>query len=140
MSQILATPLVQSKKRLNSRQVTFLIFVFGLHALPVLAILSGARTIDWLVCLGLCLLYAFGLGACLHRYFAHRAFKTSRVFQFIMCLLVGMTFGDPIWFAGKHRIHHKHSDTERDVHSPKQGFWFAGLAVSPTKATPKLRF
>ena len=31
---------------------------------------------------------------------------------------------DPISFAGKHRLHHRFSDRERDVHSPSAGFWF----------------
>ena len=124
MAEILNAVIAKPEKRLNRRQVTFLIFVVGLHALPLVAFFTGARLIDVVACLGFSLVYAFGLGGCLHRYFAHRAFKTSRLFQFIMCLLTGMTFGDPIWFAGKHRIHHKHSDTPFDVHSPKQGFWF----------------
>ena len=124
MSQVLDGVAAGPRKRLSSRQIAFLLFVVCLHTLPVVAIFTGARFIDGLACVGFSLLYAFGLGGCLHRYFAHRAFKTSRAFQFIMCVLVGMTFGDPIWFAGKHRIHHKHSDTELDVHSPKQGFWF----------------
>jgi len=124
MSQLLDAVVTRPPKRLHRRQVTFLIFVVCLHLLPVVALFAGARLIDGLVCVGFSLVYAFGLGGCLHRYFAHRAFKTSRVFQFIMCLLTGLTFGDPIWFAGKHRIHHKHSDTAFDVHSPKQGFWF----------------
>lgn len=124
MSQILDVSLPRPARRLNSRQVTFLIFVVCLHALPLIALFTGARLIDVLACFGFSLVYAFGLGGCLHRYFAHRAFKTSRAFQFVMCLLTGMTFGSPIWFAGKHRIHHKHADTALDVHSPQQGFWF----------------
>jgi len=124
MSEILEVLITPRAKRLNTRQITFILFVICLHTLPIVAVFTGARLSDPLASVGFSLLYAFGLGGCLHRYFAHRAFKTSRAFQFIMCLIVGMTFGDPIWFAGKHRIHHKHSDTDLDVHSPRQGFWF----------------
>src|SRR3984893_10012963 len=124
MSQVLDGVVAGPRKRLSSRQIAFLLFVVCLHTLPIVAIFTGARFVDGLACVGFSLLYAFGLGGCLHRYFAHRAFKTSRAFQFIMCVLTGMTFGDPIWFAGKHRIHHKHSDTALDVHSIRQGFWF----------------
>jgi stearoyl-CoA desaturase (delta-9 desaturase) len=124
MSQILQLVTTEPRKRLNGRQISFLLFIISLHTLPIVAVFTGAHLIDPLACVGFSVVYSFGLGGCLHRYFAHRTFKTSRAFQFIMCLLVGMTFGDPIWFAGKHRIHHKHSDTDRDVHSPKQGFWF----------------
>ena len=103
MSQILDGVATQPRKQLNARQISFLLFVISLHTLPIIAILTGAHLIDPLACVGFSLLYSFGLGGCLHRYFAHRTFKTSRAFQFIMCLLVGMTFGDPIWFAGGSR-------------------------------------
>lgn len=62
---------------------------------------------------------AFGLTAFYHRYFSHRAFKTSRWFQF-----VGATLGclalqkGPLWWAAHHREHHRSSDHEGDVHSP----------------------
>jgi stearoyl-CoA desaturase (delta-9 desaturase) len=62
-----------------------------------------------------------------HRYFAHRSFKTSRAFQLVLAFLgtTAMQNG-PLWWASWHRRHHRHSDTERDVHSPKQvGFWHA---------------
>lgn len=65
--------------------------------------------------------------AAYHRYFSHRAFKTSRVFQFVLAVLA-QTAGQRgvIWWASHHRWHHKHSDTPRDIHSVRQrGFWHA---------------
>ena len=67
----------------------------------------------------------FALGGGLHRYFAHRAFRTSRAFQFVLGLLAGACFGDPIGFAARHRLHHRWSDTERDFHGPRRGLWFS---------------
>ena len=33
-----------------------------------------------------------------------------------------------LWYASHHRWHHRHSDTELDLHSPRQrGFWYAHL-------------
>jgi stearoyl-CoA desaturase (Delta-9 desaturase) len=89
----------------------------------------------------------FSLGAGLHRYFAHRAFRTSRGFQLVLGLLVAAFFGDPIGFAGRHRIHHRYADSERDFHGPQRGFWFGwfghlledGYAEAEIlKATPDL--
>ena len=64
-----------------------------------------------------------------HRYFSHRAFKTSRVFQFL--LAVGAQSAAQkgvLWWASHHRWHHKHSDQTKDVHSAKlRGFWYAHL-------------
>lgn len=62
-----------------------------------------------------------------HRYFAHRSFKTSRTFQFVLALLgTSAMQNGPLWWASWHRRHHRYSDTERDPHSPaRQGFWHA---------------
>jgi stearoyl-CoA desaturase (Delta-9 desaturase) len=69
----------------------------------------------------------FAIGAGYHRYFSHRAFSTSRAFQFVLALLSQSTAQKSVlWWAAKHRHHHLHSDTERDVHSPRhKGFWYS---------------
>jgi stearoyl-CoA desaturase (delta-9 desaturase) len=61
----------------------------------------------------------FAIGAGYHRYFAHRAFRTSRIFQFGLAF-VSQTAAQRsvLWWAAKHRQHHVHSDTDFDVHSP----------------------
>jgi stearoyl-CoA desaturase (delta-9 desaturase) len=71
----------------------------------------------------------FGLTAGYHRYFSHRSYKTSRVFQFLLALLgTTATQKGPLWWAGHHRRHHKYSDEPQDPHSVKQrGFWWAHL-------------
>ena len=70
----------------------------------------------------------FGITGVYHRYFSHNAYKTSRVFQFILAWIgaIAMQKG-PIWWAAHHRNHHKHSDTEKDLHSPKIGFWYSHM-------------
>jgi stearoyl-CoA desaturase (Delta-9 desaturase) len=69
----------------------------------------------------------FAIGAGYHRYFAHRAYRTSRVFQFCLAFLAQTSAQRGIlWWAARHRRHHKYSDTELDVHSPVQrGFLYA---------------
>ena len=61
----------------------------------------------------------FSLTAGYHRYFSHRSYKTSRVFQFLIgwmgCCAVQK---GPLWWCAHHRGHHKNSDNELDVHSP----------------------
>jgi fatty-acid desaturase len=62
-----------------------------------------------------------------HRYFSHRSYRTSRAGQFLLALLAqSAAQRGVLWWAAKHRHHHRHSDTEHDVHSPRQrGFWYA---------------
>jgi stearoyl-CoA desaturase (delta-9 desaturase) len=69
----------------------------------------------------------FVVTAAYHRYFAHRAFKTSRWFQFVMALgAQSAAQRGVIWWASHHRWHHKHSDEPADVHSAKRrGFWYS---------------
>ena len=83
------------------------------------------QPIDWIICGALYVIRMFGITAGFHRYFSHRSFKTSRVFQFFLAFL-GQSSAQRgvLWWAATHRYHHKHSDTEKDVHSPVQhGFW-----------------
>jgi len=67
--------------------------------------------------------------AAYHRYFSHRAFKTSRAFQLVLALgAQSAAQKGVLWWAGHHRRHHKHSDTADDVHSAKlRGFWYSHL-------------
>jgi len=71
----------------------------------------------------------FAITAGYHRYFAHRTFKTSRVFQFILALLAMSSAQQGIlWWAAHHRNHHKSSDQPEDVHSPVQrGFYWSHI-------------
>jgi stearoyl-CoA desaturase (delta-9 desaturase) len=71
----------------------------------------------------------FAITAVYHRYFSHRSYKTSRGLQFLLALLgTTATQKGPLWWGGTHRVHHKYSDTERDVHSPlRRGFWYAHM-------------
>ena len=69
----------------------------------------------------------FGIGAGYHRYFSHRAYRTSRVFQFVLAFLSQSSAQKSVlWWASKHRHHHLNSDTEADVHSPRhRGFIYS---------------
>jgi len=94
-----------------------------LHAIPLGVLLNGTDRTDWLLFALIYPFQAIGVGVCLHRYFGHHAFHTSRPFQFFLALCAASTFGDPIRFAGKHRFHHQHADCKDDPHTPLHGFW-----------------
>jgi stearoyl-CoA desaturase (delta-9 desaturase) len=71
----------------------------------------------------------FVVTAAYHRYFAHRAFKTSRLFQFLLALgAQSAAQKGVLWWASHHRWHHKYSDTPKDIHSAKlRGFWYSHI-------------
>jgi len=66
-----------------------------------------------------------GVSAGLHRYFAHRAFKAHWLYEVLVLWLTNLIWlRSPIGWIGVHRMHHHHSDTDLDPHSPK----YKGLA------------
>jgi stearoyl-CoA desaturase (Delta-9 desaturase) len=99
----------------------------SIHLMCLLAFQTGVQW-EWvLLAVGSYYLRMIAVTAGYHRYFSHRSFKTSRVFQFILAFLA-MTSAQKgvLWWAAHHRHHHKYSDQEEDVHSPLQrGWWFS---------------
>ncbi|MEM7152437.1 MAG: acyl-CoA desaturase [Myxococcota bacterium] len=91
----------------------------------IAGIFMGAPASAWICALVLFWARMFGVTAGYHRYFSHRTFKTGRVFQFLLAFLAMSTAQRGVlWWAAHHRDHHKHSDEDRDVHSPiRWGFW-----------------
>ncbi len=100
-----------------------------LHAGCLLVFLVGW---SWFAVAAAVVLYVvrmFAITGFYHRYFSHRAFRTSRAMQFCFALLgnTSMQRG-PLWWASTHRHHHQHSDEETDKHSPvRHGFLFSHL-------------
>ncbi|HEY0990338.1 MAG TPA: acyl-CoA desaturase [Kofleriaceae bacterium] len=70
-----------------------------------------------------------------HRYFSHRTFKTSRVFQAFLAFGAQTSLQRGVlWWAAKHREHHRRSDRDGDVHSPViDGFWWAHVGWSTSR-------
>ena len=104
-------------------------------ALPFVLIHLGCAAAIWsgitwqavVICVALYWLRMFAIGAGYHRYFSHRSYSAGRVFQFILAVLAQSSAQKSIlWWAAKHRHHHLHSDTSRDVHSPRhKGFIYS---------------
>lgn len=104
------------------------VIVFVLCHFAVLgAIWSGVTWQAVACCAALYFVRMFAITAGYHRYFSHRTFKTSRIMQFLFALVAESSAQKgALWWAAHHRDHHKFSDTEQDVHSPRQrGFWYA---------------
>jgi len=106
-----------------ANQMRTAILLIVLQATPVAFLLTGTNSTDWLLFAVIYPIQSIGVGVSLHRYFAHRSFKTSRWFQFMMALMAASVFGDAVRFTGKHRLHHRYSDTTNDTHTPLKGFW-----------------
>ncbi|MCU0272990.1 MAG: acyl-CoA desaturase [Acidimicrobiales bacterium] len=84
----------------------------------------------------------FGITAFFHRGLAHRAFTMGRGVQFVGAALgTAAAQQGPLWWAAHHRVHHRFTDKEGDLHSPRMvGFWQAhmGWVFQPEAEGTKL--
>jgi stearoyl-CoA desaturase (Delta-9 desaturase) len=97
------------------------------HLACLAAVWTGVSWTSVAVALALYLVRMFAVTAGYHRYFSHRSYKTSRPIQFVLAFLAqSSTQKSVLWWAALHRHHHRHSDTEDDVHSPvMRGFLYS---------------
>jgi stearoyl-CoA desaturase (delta-9 desaturase) len=98
------------------------------HLLPLFAFVTGVTTKAVVLGVSLYFLRMFAITAGYHRYFAHKTYRLGRVPQFLLAFL-GETAAQKgvLWWASRHRDHHKYADTARDPHSPQKGFWWAHI-------------
>src|SRR5579885_313430 len=93
-------------------------FLF-MHLACLLAVWTGASAVAVSTCLALYVVRMFAITAGFHRLLSHRAYKTGRVFQFLIAFTGTAAYQKgPLWWSAHHRRHHLHSDTENDTHSP----------------------
>ncbi len=107
----------------------------GLHLACFGVIWVGVSPIAVIVAVALYALRMFAITGFYHRYFSHKAFRTSRPVQFFFALLGASSVQrGPLWWAAHHRHHHRSSDTAHDPHSPKfRGFWYSHMGWFLTK-------
>jgi stearoyl-CoA desaturase (delta-9 desaturase) len=99
---------------------------WGIHASCLLAFWTGVSGLDLALFATTLFIRMWGITAGYHRYFAHKTYRTSRGFQFLLAFLgCSATQKGPLWWAGHHRRHHRHSDQAGDLHSPRDGFWYS---------------
>ena len=121
-------------KSCSRKHYAFIVPLLLLHLCCALIVVVGVSKAALVVFALATFLRCFGITAGFHRLLAHKAYKTSRTFQFVICMF-GTLAGQngPLWWVGHHRHHHRFADTARDLHSPRQGLLWShvGWLFSP---------
>ncbi|XP_010475336.1 PREDICTED: delta-9 desaturase-like 2 protein [Camelina sativa] len=61
-----------------------------------------------------------------HRNLTHRSFKLPKWLEYLSAYIALFALqGHPIDWVSTHRFHHQFTDSDRDPHSPIEGFWFS---------------
>ncbi|XP_038890535.1 palmitoyl-monogalactosyldiacylglycerol delta-7 desaturase, chloroplastic-like [Benincasa hispida] len=80
----------------------------------------------WVACVLYVITGLFGISISYHRNLSHRSFTLPKWLEYTFAYCGAHALqGDPIDWVSTHRCHHQYADTERDPHSPIQGFWFS---------------
>lgn len=102
---------------------------FAMHLACLAVIWVGWSWVAVSVAFALYWFRMFAVTGIYHRYFSHRTYKTSRVWQFCMAVWgASCTQKGGPWWAAHHRNHHRYSDKPGDAHSPHEhGFLWAHM-------------
>jgi len=113
----------------------------GLHLLCFGVIWSGWSPVAVAVAVALYALRLLAITGFYHRYFSHRAFRTSRAVQFLFAVLgASAVQRGPLWWAAQHRHHHAHADGPLDPHSARRhGFLWSHLGWFLTRENFRTR-
>lgn len=103
--------------------------LFWISAIHLLA-LAALPFFSWsglaLTLLGVFVLAPLGINIGYHRLLTHKSFVAPAWLRNLLVTigtLVGA--GPPIHWAAMHRVHHRFSDTEKDPHNSRRGFWYS---------------
>ncbi len=117
--------MTRSQKQAAAVVAGFVVF----HVAALLVFYTGASAVAVIVALVMYLIRGLGVTAGFHRYFAHKSFRTGRVMQFLLGFAGSLaTQGGVLWWVSHHRDHHRYTESERDMHSPRiYGLWHAHM-------------
>jgi fatty-acid desaturase len=103
-------------------------FTFSWGALGVFAVLL------WVA-------FSLGIGVAYHRLLTHRGFQVPKPVEYLLTVFGMMASeGGAISWVAMHRMHHTLSDRPgKDLHTPKDGFWWSHLGWILTKIGGDMR-
>jgi stearoyl-CoA desaturase (delta-9 desaturase) len=94
---------------------TLLAFVYSLYYV----ISTDSWSLFWGMVIYFQVIKILGNNIAMHRFFSHKSFTTGPLREkFLTYITILLSVRSPISYSLVHRHHHKHSDTEKDIHSP----------------------
>jgi len=102
--------------------------VASFHLLTLLALFYFSWQNLAAMLIGNWIVGSLGVGLGYHRLLTHRSFKAPKWLEYTLTIFGTLAVQDnaPKWVT-THRLHHRFTETERDPHSTRPGFWWAHL-------------
>jgi stearoyl-CoA desaturase (delta-9 desaturase) len=124
-----ASAALGSKPEQLTRDWPVIIFMAGIH---IIAFAFAYATFTWPAFIAAVVLYyatgMIGVTLGLHRLLTHRSFKTTKTVERVLATFGTLALqGSVLEWVGHHRMHHAGSDTPKDPHNARRGFWWSHM-------------
>ena len=121
----IATPLTAPPQRYSVVNWITCIVMVLFHVGAVAALFHFSWTLLFVSAALYWVAVGFGISLGYHRLHTHRSYQVPKWLDYFFAVCGTLTLeGGPIFWVATHRIHHQHSDTDSDPHTPKHGgFW-----------------
>lgn len=117
--------LTQTRKGINWRD-SIIIVSFHLLTVPALFMFSWKNLLAMLI--GNWIVGSLGVGLGYHRLLTHRSFKAPKWLEYMLTIFGTMSIqSEPYKWVATHRLHHQFTETDKDPHSTRPGFWWAHI-------------
>jgi stearoyl-CoA desaturase (delta-9 desaturase) len=113
------------------------------HIIGVYAILwhYDAPAVYWWLCLLMGSLQLLGITAGIHRLWSHQAFQAATPVRYCLAIWSMAAWQGSIkWWALRHRLHHRYTDTDLDPYDARRGFFYTHFGWLFTKPEYELAF
>ena len=102
--------------------------VITFHVLAIAALFTFSWENLAVMLVGNWIVGSLGVGLGYHRLLTHRSFKAPGWLEYTLTIFGALAIQDdaPKWVA-THRIHHQFTETDKDPHSTRPGFWWAHM-------------
>ncbi|XP_004506950.1 palmitoyl-monogalactosyldiacylglycerol delta-7 desaturase, chloroplastic [Cicer arietinum] len=116
-------------RKWNSLDVATAGIVLSMHLLCLFAPFNFNWPAFWVAVSLYVVTGLFGITLSFHRHLSHKSFKLPKLLEYLFayCGVLALQ-GNPIDWVSTHRYHHQFCDSEKDPHSPIEGFWFSHMS------------
>ncbi|PRQ50632.1 putative acyl-CoA desaturase [Rosa chinensis] len=116
-------------RKWNSKDLATAGVVVGMHVLSLFAPFQFNWGAFWVAASLYVVTGLFGITLSFHRNLSHRSFKLPKWLEYLFAYFGAQALqGSPIDWVCTHRYHHQFCDSEKDPHSPVEGFWYSHMS------------
>jgi stearoyl-CoA desaturase (delta-9 desaturase) len=127
-SDVLASPKRHKffDREWTKEDIQYAAFLGGTHVVACFAVTCFSWQNLGMMLGGWVITGMLGITLSFHRQLSHKSFETPKWLEYALAYCGCMAVqGDPIDWVSSHRVHHLHTDTPADPHTPYEGFWWS---------------